>query len=169
MAERGILSLNDRTELIEGEILHMSPIGSRHAACVNRLTAILTNLLNNQAIVSVQNPIQLSHFSEPEPDVALLAPRADFYATHLPTPADVLMVMEVADTSIEYDRTVKLPLYARSGIPEVWIINLNTNRIEIYTQPAIGEYEIKKEFTASDTLQFHTLAGLAIKASDILG
>lgn len=169
MVAENILSEQDRTELIEGEVLYMSPIGSRHAACVNRLTAVLSTLLNNHAIVSIQNPIQLSQFSEPEPDVALLRPRDDFYASHLPTAADVLLVIEVADTSIDYDQHTKLPLYARSGIPEVWIVNLNTNTIFTYTQPSIGEYQQQHEYSISETIQSTMVAPLRLEVKDIVG
>jgi Uma2 family endonuclease len=168
MVEGNMLSAQDRTELIEGEVIYMSPIGSRHAACVNRLTAVLSMLLNNQAIVSIQNPIQLSLFSEPEPDVALLRPRDDFYASHLPTPADVLLVIEVADTSLDYDQHTKLPLYARSGIAEAWIVNLNNNTISVYTQPAVGQYQVNKEHSVSQTIQSPTIAVLQLQAKEIL-
>jgi Uma2 family endonuclease len=168
MVAEDILSAQDNTELIEGEVIFMSPIGSRHAACVKRLNAILNLLLGKQAIISVQDPIQLSRFSEPEPDVALLRPRDDFYAAHLPTPADVLLVIEVADTSIDYDQQIKLPLYARSGIAEVWLVNLNTRTIAVYTQPSIGEYQNKKEYGAAETIRSVNMAGLTLQAKDIL-
>jgi Uma2 family endonuclease len=168
MVAQDILSAQDRIELIEGEVLFMSPIGSRHAACVNRLTAILSAFLKNQEIVSIQNPIQLSQFSEPEPDVALLRPRDDFYASHLPTPADILLIIEVADTSIEYDQQTKLPLYARSAIHEVWIVNLNSNSITTYTNPSVGEYQVVKQYSAVDTIQSATISQLQLQAKDII-
>jgi Uma2 family endonuclease len=162
------LSAQDRIELIEGEVIYMSPIGSRHAACVKRLNALLSKLLADQVIISIQDPIQLSNFSEPEPDVALLRPRDDFYASHLPTPSDVLLIIEVADTSIEYDQHTKLPLYARSGIPEVWILDLHNSTVTIYTQPSIGEYQVKKDYSAVDTIQAATVSKLMVQAKDIL-
>src|ERR671938_544657 len=124
MGEAGILTEDDRVELIEGEIIEMSPIGSRHAACVNRLNTLLGRHLRQTAIVSVQNPIRLDAYSEPEPDVALLRPRADYYESGHPTPADALLIVEVADTSADYDRIIKLPLYAKAGIPEAWLVDL---------------------------------------------
>ncbi|MDQ3686896.1 MAG: Uma2 family endonuclease [Acidobacteriota bacterium] len=138
MAAAGVLSENDRVELIEGEIVEMNPIGSRHAACVGRLTEILGRLVSGKAIVWVQNPVQINDYSELLPDVALLKRRDDFYAQANPQPADVLLIIEVADSSVEYDREIKIPLYAQAGIPEMWLVNLPKDTIEIYTQP-LGE------------------------------
>jgi Uma2 family endonuclease len=117
MAEAGILSEDDRVELIEGELVTMSPIGSRHAACVARLTALLFPV-GGRGILWVQNPIRLGARSEPQPDVALLRYRPDFYASAHPGPEDVLLVVEVAETSADADRSLKIPLYARYGIPK---------------------------------------------------
>jgi Uma2 family endonuclease len=141
MAEAGVLSPDDRVELIEGEIVKMSPIGSRHAACVRRLDAFLNHQAGDLAQVSVQSPVRLNDFSEPEPDIALLKPRDDFYADSHPTPADVLLIIEVADTSVEYDRSIKLPLYARAGIPQVLIVNMPSKMIESYAEPVNGAYQ----------------------------
>src|SRR5437868_12357745 len=124
MAAAGVFSEDDRVELIEGEIVEMNPIGSRHAACVGRLTKLLERLTGDRAIVWVQNPVQVSDYSEPLPDVALLNPRDDFYSQATPQATDVLLIIEVAESSLEYDRSIKLPLYARSGIVEVWLVNL---------------------------------------------
>lgn len=142
MAEAGILAPEDRVELIEGEIIAMSPIGSRHAGCVNRLTQLFSEKVSGLAIVSVQNPIRLSDSTEPEPDLALLRPRADFYAQAHPQPADVLLVVEVADHSLAYDRAIKVPLYARAGIPETWVIDLDTETVFVYQQPGAPGYGI---------------------------
>ncbi|MDQ3917533.1 MAG: Uma2 family endonuclease, partial [Acidobacteriota bacterium] len=118
MGAAGIFHPDDRLELIGGEIVEMSPIGSSHAACVKFLSALLQRLFGGTLIVSTQDPIRLDDFSEPQPDVALLRWREDFYRHAHPTPADVLLVVEVADTTVESDRQVKIPLYARAGIPE---------------------------------------------------
>lgn len=107
MAEVGLLSEDSRVELIEGEIIEMSPIGSTHGGTVNRSSKLLHRKLDDIAIISVQNPVHIDDFSEPQPDLALLKPRKDFYSRSHPTPADVLVVIEVADTSVEYDRNVK--------------------------------------------------------------
>src|SRR5580704_10507425 len=115
MAEAGILSEDDRVELTDGEIIKMSPSGSRHVACVNRLNAVLTSAIGRAAIVSVQNPFAVNDYSEPQPDIVILKPRNDFYAHSLPTAQDLLLIIEVADTSLSYDRNVKVPAYARAG------------------------------------------------------
>jgi Uma2 family endonuclease len=145
LIEAGILREDDRVELINGEILEMTPIGIRHAACVNRLNRLLSKLAGELAIVSVQNPIQIGAYSEPQPDLVALrphpeSPEVDYYESARPTAADTLLVVEVADSSLESDRTVKLPLYAQAGIPEVWIVSLTEGHIEVYTQPENGAY-----------------------------
>ena len=144
MAEAGILAPNARVELINGEIIDMAPIGSKHAACVKRLGRLLNLRLDDAAIdtaiVSVQDPLRLSEFSEPEPDLALLKPREDFYAAAHPGPEDTLLVIEVAGSSLEYDRDVKLPLYAAHAIPEVWLIDLAGKNLSIYRDPFDNTY-----------------------------
>lgn len=113
MAQAGILAEDDRVELIDGDLIDMRPIGSRHAGAVSRLTSLFGAGVGAEAIVSVQNPVQLDRYSQPQPDLALLRPRADFYAESHPQPADVLLIVEVAEASLDYDRDVKVPLYAR--------------------------------------------------------
>jgi len=144
MIDAGILCEDDRVELLDGEIHYMSPIDSIHAANVNRLNRLLTRYLDDQAIVSVQNPLLLNDYSEPQPDLLLLRWRDDFYEEHHPTPADTLLVIEVANTSVTSDRTAKLPRYAAAGIPEVWIVNIKQRVIEQYTQPDGDEYGNRK-------------------------
>lgn len=143
MAEAGILGEDDRVELIEGEIIDRAPIGSEHTSGVNRLNSLFIRNVGEQAIVSVQNPIRLNEYSEPEPDLALLRYRADFYRHAHPGPEDILLIVEVADSSLRYDLEVKLPLYARHGIPEVWIVDLEHWRLEIYRQPEGETYQEK--------------------------
>lgn len=169
MAETGILKEGDRVELIEGEVIEMSPIGKRHASCVARLTALFGRLFGARAVLWVQNPIRLSDFSEPQPDVTLLKARADFYAQAQATPGDVLLVVEVADTTLAYDRGVKVPLYARAGIPEVWVVDLQQERIEIYSQPAGGQYGQTLTVGRGESFASPTVAGLRLAAEDILG
>jgi Uma2 family endonuclease len=140
MAESGILRPDERVELIAGEIVAMSPIGSPHASCVKRAVALFSARLAGRATLSIQDPVLLDDQSEPEPDVALLRPRADFYKSAHPGPADVLLLIEVMDTSAPFDRGVKLPLYARAGIPEVWLLDLNGDRIEAHRRPVNGVY-----------------------------
>jgi len=138
MFQAGVFSQEDRVELIEGEVVEMSPIGSSHGGTVNRSSTFLRRKLDDIVIVSVQNPVRLDDFSEPQPDLALLKPRKDFYSKAHPIAEDVLVVIEVADTSLAYDRNVKLPLYARAGIPEAWLIVLAKEVIEIHSQPGRG-------------------------------
>jgi Uma2 family endonuclease len=169
MAHAGILTEDDRVELIEGEIIEMSPIGSHHAACVKRLNTILNRLVSQQMIVSIQDPIHIDEFSEPEPDVALLRFREDFYVGSHPTASDVLLVIEVADTSVEYDRKKKLPLYAQAGIPEVWLANLPEDKFEIHTQPLNGKYQSVLIVRRGESIKSQTIADLSISVDEILG
>ena len=169
MAEAGILSEDDRVELIEGEILKMNAIGSRHAACVNRLASLLNQSIGHTAIVSIQNPVRLDDFSVPEPDIALLKWRDDFYALSLPAPADTLLVIEVADTSIDYDQSVKVPLYARSNIPEVWLINLPEETIEIYSLPLNGAYQNLRQAKRGESITSQAILHLTLSVASVLG
>ena len=140
MADVGILAENDRIELLDGDLIVKAPIGVWHASSVDRFTNTLPPLLQGRAIVSVQNPMRLNDNSEPQPDIMLLRWRDDFYQGGHPGPADVLLLIEVADTSVDYDRSDKLSAYARAGIPEVWIVTRQDRRIEAYTEPVEGEY-----------------------------
>ncbi|HHW85982.1 MAG TPA: Uma2 family endonuclease [Chloroflexi bacterium] len=136
MIERGIFGEDERIELIEGGLVTMPPIGAEHSGLVKKLAELLFGLLHKRALISIQDPIHLDDFSEPEPDLALLRPRADYYMRSLPQPTDILLIIEVADSSLAYDRTVKMPLYARAGIAEAWIINLIDRWIEVYRDPS---------------------------------
>jgi Uma2 family endonuclease len=169
MAAAGVLSEDDRVELIEGEIVEMNPIGSRHAACVARLTEFLGRSVGDEAIVWAQNPVQLSDFSEPLPDVALLKRRDDFYAHANPQPMDVLLVIEVADSSVEFDRDIKVPLYAGAGIPEVWLVNLPQGTIEVYTQPFGDKYQETRVIKRNQSLRPTSIPNLIIDAEVVIG
>src|ERR1043165_4040767 len=136
MGEAGIFARDARLELLEGEIVEMSPIGSSHAGCVKFLGRFLHTSVSDRALVSTQNPIKLDDYSEPQPDVALLRLRDDFYRHAHPKLVDVLLVIEVADTTVDYDRLVKVPLYAKAGIREVWLVNLPEEKIELYAEPS---------------------------------
>ncbi len=140
MAEVGILTKTDRVELIDGEIVEMTPVGSRHASVVKRLNALLTSRLGARTIVSVQDPVQLSKESEPQPDVVLLRSSPDFYAGSHPEPVDTLLLIEVADTSLQYDRGVKVPRYATARVIEVWIVDLAGDAVEVYRTPVPDGY-----------------------------
>ena len=169
MADAGLFSEDDRIELIEGEIFEMSSIGSDHAACLDRLNRILNRKAGRFAIVRVQNPIRLDDFSEPEPDLVLLKPRKDFYAKAHPTPTDALLVVEAADTSVEYDRNVKIPLYARAYITETWLVNLPKDTIEIYSQPKNGKYQKVQRFKRGKSFTSPVLPDISLKVDDVLG
>ena len=169
MAEAGILSEDDRVELIEGELVTMSPIGSRHAGVVDRLNHLFSRRTGEGIIVRVQNPLRLSPHSEPQPDVALLRYRPDFYASAHPGPEDVLLVVEVAETSADYDRSVKIPLYARHGIPEAWLVDLLEERIEIYRHPTPQGYQDLHIAHRGETVRPTTLPDLELSVDDILG
>ncbi|MBW3623971.1 MAG: Uma2 family endonuclease [Armatimonadetes bacterium] len=168
MAESGILTEDDRVELIEGEIIRMSPIGKLHASCVKRLSARFHRELGDSVIVSVQDPIHLDIYSEPEPDIALLRFREDYYAQSHPTPADIFLIIEVADTSLGIDRDLKLPMYARAGIPEVWIVDLQAGDIRVYSHPESGAYQDYREARRGDTLS-PVLLQQAIPVEEIIG
>ena len=169
MAETDILTEEDRVELIAGQIVAMSPIGSRHAACVKRLNLLLGKIVGDSMLIGVQDPIQLDAYSAPEPDLVLLRPRADFYADAHPAASDVLLAIEVADTSADYDHEVKLPLYAQAGIPEVWLIDLQEGCVEVYTRPQGGAYQQCIEVAADANLTSPTIPRLALAAADLLG
>jgi len=138
MGEAGILGPGDRVELINGEIIDMSPIGVLHAAIVDALIRHFGRHAGKAVCIRCQNPLRLDDISEPEPDIAIIRPRADFYTTSHPGPADVLLVIEVADTSLAYDLGTKVPLYARHGIPEVWVIDAATRQTRVFREPAGG-------------------------------
>lgn len=150
MVDSGLFREDDRLELLEGEILEMSPVGSRHSAAVNRANRLFTSALIGRAVVGIQNPVRLSDLSEPQPDVALLKPRPDFYEVAHPTPDDVLLVLEISDSSVHFDRDVKMPLYAASGVPEVWLLDLATGILEVLRQPRSDGYRSILRLTAGE-------------------
>jgi Uma2 family endonuclease len=138
MAEAGILGRPARVELIDGEIIDMSPIGVLHAAVVNVLARHVAQCLGDTTFVSIQNPLRLDDENEPEPDLLILRPRSDCYCTAHPGAADTLVVIEVSDTSLTYDLDVKVPLYARHGVPEVWVIDVTTRRTHVFRAPGVS-------------------------------
>lgn len=142
MVEVGILRDDERIELIEGEMIDMAPIGSQHVSTVALLGKMLILAANNKAIVTSQSPVVLGTHSEPQPDLLLLKARSDYYANALPQPPDVLLLVEVADSSLNFDRNTKIPLYAKHGVPEVWLINLQDKALEIFREPHPGGYRV---------------------------
>jgi Uma2 family endonuclease len=169
MAEVGILKEDERVELIDGEVVKMSPIGTRHAACVKRLIALLTDHVGRNAIVGAQDPVRLSKYLEPQPDISLLKYRDDYYAQQMPGPEDVLLLIEVADTSLAYDRDLKVPLYAREGVPEVWVVDLNSDAVLVYRNPEEGAYTEAQTLKRGDTLPLPGVSGAVVEVEDILG
>jgi Uma2 family endonuclease len=168
MIATGVLTKYDRVELLNGQIVAKERISPKHAGCVTRLSACLHRKVSNRAIISVQHPIELDEYSEPEPDLSLLERRADYYAQHHPTPANVLLAIEVIDSTGEKDRNIKLPAYARAGIPEVWLIDLYNDRVEVYTRPAGDLYQEIKIVLRSQRFASTTLPQLKLKADSLL-
>ena len=169
MGEAGIFKQSDRLELIAGEIIEMSPIGLRHAACVRRLGTLFNQKLAGGAIVDSQNPVVLNNTSEPQPDVALLKLNADFYETAHPRPVDCFLLVEVADSTINYDREVKIPLYAKNGIIEAWVIDVNGEAIEVYRQPGVNGYQFFNRFIRGQTVTVGAFANINFTVDEILG
>ena len=167
MAQAGILAEDSRVELIQGELLDMAPIGSRHAWMLNVLVKALVNAVGNTAIVSPQNPIALPPDSEPQPDIALLRPKVAGYADALPGAADVLLLIEVADTTVEYDRTIKLQLYAAHDIPEVWLFDLRRGVVEVNLEPTAKGYRRRLERKNTEILSPSLLPTVNVTLAEI--
>jgi Uma2 family endonuclease len=164
----GVLTEDDRVELIHGEIVEMAPIGERHFGHVNRFNYIFSRLFGDRALLHIQNPVRLGPRIEPEPDVVLLKPRDDFYETGVPTPADVLLLIEIADSSVEYDRNTKVPLYGQAGIVEYWLVNLVQDQIVVYRDPSPTGYRTVQVFRPGDAIQPLLFPDVTIAVSDVL-
>ena len=169
MGEAGILSEDDRVELIEGEIVQMAAIGTRHATCVRRLIRQFRQLPEESAILDVQNPIQLTERTEPQPDVVLLQFRFDYYETAHPMPSEVLLLVEVSDSTIDFDRDVKVPNYARSGIQEVWLWDLEVNCLEVYRNPTANGYTSMQKFERREMVSPLAFPEFEVSVDFILG
>jgi Uma2 family endonuclease len=170
MAETGILGADERVELLDGYIVPMSPIGARHAGSVNRLTRLLVGRLGETATVGVQNPVILNERWEPQPDIAVLAFRPDDYVERHPGPDDILLIVEVADSSTYVDRRVKLPSYAAFRVPEVWLVNLEADRVEIYLDPVGNRYRGHRIVGRGPTAMAPVrLPHLTLTADELLG
>ncbi len=169
MAEVGILGPEDRVELIDGEILRMSPIGVRHAGCVNATHEAFTSALRGRAVTSVQNPVQLTNYTEPQPDLLLLKSRKDFYRAKKVRGEDVLLVVEVADTTLRYDRDVKLRHYAAADVREVWIEDLQHNRLLVFRDPAGKSYKTALTLTRDQSVSPLAFADVTFNVRDFLG
>ncbi|MFN8557250.1 MAG: Uma2 family endonuclease [Dehalococcoidia bacterium] len=169
MAAAGILRPDERVELIEGEIVVMAPISSRHAAAVRWLARWAEREAGDRAVVSVQSPVRLSARSEPEPDIALLLPRADLYANAHPGAAEILLIIEVAHTSLAYDRRRKIPMYAQAGVPETWLLDLERRVIIIFRHPAGRRYLESQVIGLDETVAPHALPNLTLHLRDLFG
>ena len=167
MAEAGILTHDERVELVNGEIIEMSPIGKRHRSSVYALGHLISLQLGEQAIVGVQNAVHLDNCREFQPDVTILRSSDDFYLSNPPGPDDVLLLIEVSDSSLSYDRDVKLSLYARAGIREFWIVNIPDSIVEVYTNPSDGEYQTRRVFGADESVSPSAFPAISLPVSRI--
>lgn len=152
MGEKGLLTREDRVQLIEGEILEMPPIGPRHGSVTGRLAKWLYRAVGDAAIIRLDNPVNLGEYSQPQPDLMLLQPRADDYVASHPRPDDVLLLVEVSDSTLELDKGRKLELYARFAVREYWVIDVNSRSIEVYSDPAGSEFQSAVEYRSEDTI-----------------
>ena len=169
MAEVGLLNEDDRVELINGEIVEMTPIGVPHASTVRRLIRLLSQRFSGQAIVDVQNPVRGWEYSEPQPDLTLLRARPGMYSDAHPGPGDVLVVIEVADSSAAYDREVKLPLYASAGFPEAWLVDLTDEHIEVHRMPTPEGYRDVRILQRGDRFAPGAFPDVEINVDEVLG
>ena len=169
MGRAGILAEDERVELLGGEIIVMAAIGNRHAACVLRLNTIFNSeRLAGRALVQVQNPVAADPYSEPQPDLMLLEHRDDYYDFDHPSPDDVLLLVEVAASSLDYDRDTKVPFYAASGIREVWIVNLGEDRLEAYSDPEAGNYRSTRHYVTGETVAPSALPDLEVAIAALI-
>jgi len=169
MGETGILSENDRTELIEGEIIEMSPIGNPHMNAVNRTNMIFARGIGDKVVVSVQNPAFMDQYNLPQPDVVLIRPRESFYGEGLPNSEDVVLLVEVADASLRFDRKVKIPIYARSGVQEVWIVDLQNQIIHVYREPKGNIYVTIETKERSEIISPQAFPDFRVNVSELIG
>ncbi len=167
MGQTGILGPDARVELIEGEMIKMAPIGSRHASAVSFLSAHFFRAVGDAALVWIQSPLRLSDDSEPQPDLMLLRPSPDRYRSTLPRPEDVLLLIEVADTTLVFDRETKLPLYASQGIQEVWILDVDGKQLEIYREPGAGGYRRKLQRRETESIAPAALPTAALQVGAV--
>lgn len=168
MVDAGILREGDRVELIYGEVLAMSPIGPPHGASVDRATRFMMKAVGDKAIVRIQGSVRLDEYSEPQPDVVLLRPKEDFYYSAHPGPSDILLIVEVAESSLAYDRKIKARLYAETGIAEYWVADLKNDRLFAYSEPHEKAYRVVREFQRGDSVAPQLLPECSIKVGDLL-
>lgn len=169
MVQAGILHEDDRVELLDGQLVEMSPINPPHASCVKRLTRLFAPLAGGRVTPSIQDPVVLGPHQAPQPDVALLRFRADGYRTRNPGPPDTLLVIEVADASVEADRERKIPLYAEAGIREAWLVNLPDDLLEVWREPRDGRYQDVRTARRGETIAPLAFPDFPLRVDDILG
>src|SRR6266516_6294824 len=168
MAETGVLRPDARVELLNGEIIDMSPIGPFHGGVTNYLIEILTAASKGRWMTSVQNPVHLDDYSEPQPDLVLLKPSSDFYRKRHPQPEDVYLLVEVSDSSLTTDREQKLPAYGRAGIAEVWIVNLIGQTVEVYREPHFTGYGAKTILHAGEQAAPQAFPDVTLDVAELL-
>ena len=169
MGEAGIFTEDDRVELIDGEIVEMTPIGALHAGLVSRLTELLVTRLAGRAHVSVQNPVRLDPHTEPQPDLVVARRRKAFYTDRHPEPGDILLVIEVADSSLRYDRLEKAPRYGRAGIPEMWLVDVDAAAVIVHTDPGPDGYATRRVRRRGDEVAAASVAGLSFAVDELFG
>jgi Uma2 family endonuclease len=169
MAEAGVVASDVRLELLDGEVVEMSPIGSLHAACVKRLHLLLTEAIGRRAVIGVQDPTVVGSHSEAQPDISVLRWKDDFYAAAHPRSDDVLLLVEVADTSVASDRRAKVPIYAVGGIAECWLVDLNAEVVEVYRRPVGGIYKERRDAARGETVCPTAFPDVTLAVDDILG
>ncbi len=167
MIDLGILDNREKAEIIDGELIKKMTIGDRHAAAVNWLTRFFITNISETILVSVQNPLRLGDYDEPEPDI-VLADLTKYDGKRHPRPAETILVVEVSDSTLKFDRETKIPLYAEAGIREVWIVNLQNRIIEVYQQPSVGIYQFTKIFQLGETVESSVLPKLALEVNSVL-
>lgn len=169
MIETGILTKYDRVELIKGEIIQMAAVGRHHTSCVKRLAELFFLRLAQAVTIGVQDPVELDDNSEPQPDLSILRRRADFYKAGHPQPEDILLLVEVADTTIESDREIKIPLYASSNIAEVWIVDINERVLEIYREPTLHGYQNIQKLQPGQIIAMQAFPDVNFTVEEVLG
>ncbi|MEJ7862214.1 MAG: Uma2 family endonuclease [Pyrinomonadaceae bacterium] len=168
MIELGMLENYEKAEIIEGELIKKMTVGDKHAFVVDNLTRFFIKNVSDDVLVRVQNPVRLTEYNEPQPDITL-ADLRKFDGRRHPRPQEVILIIEVSDSTLKYDRDTKLPLYAEAEIPEVWIVNLTNEIVEIHTNPSVGLYQLVKIFKRGETIKSETLPNLFLNVNNILG
>jgi Uma2 family endonuclease len=169
MAEVGILGADEQVELIAGQILQKMPKGPAHSALCKRLEKLLERLLADQVLVRLQDPVQLDEYSEPEPDIAVVRPRDDFYASHHPAPSDIYLLVEVADTTRDRDLGPKAQLYAAAGIPDYWVLNLSAQQLHVFREPSPDSYQRQLILRAQQSIHLHAFPTCEVSVSACFG